>query len=66
MIIKKITCGFVIQTFDTGKGENVCVHQEFIAGDPVDFENKHGAPIDNDGLTDPLYFPFNMEQPEKD
>lgn len=56
-MIKKITVGFVIQEFDD-KGK--CVHQEFVAGDQVDFENEDGEPVDADNT---LYHPFNMSQP---
>ena len=66
MIIKKITTGFVIQTFDTDKlgedGKPVCTHQEFVAGE-ADFENANGEPVNDDNLTDNLYWFFNMEQP---
>jgi hypothetical protein len=65
MVIKKITCGFVIQTFDTDRGENVCTHQEFIAGDPVDFEDANGEVVNIGVLTDALYQPFDMKQPEE-
>lgn len=44
--IKKITEGFVVQTWnaETGKFEG----QEFIAGDQVDYEDENGNPIDVD------------------
>lgn len=43
MIIKKITVGFVIQTYDTSLGK--FMSQEFVAGDQVDFENESGEPL---------------------
>ena len=69
MIIKKITPGFVIQTFDTKKKQYT--HQEFIAGSEVDYENTDGDPVDPvdskmqqpDG-TEP-YLPFDMLQPSE-
>jgi len=54
---KKITVGFVIQTYDDC-GD--CVSQEFIAGDQVDWENEKGGfiptPVHN-------YQSFDMVQP---
>jgi hypothetical protein len=46
MKIKKITVGFVIQTWDaeTGKFES----QEFIAGDEFNYEDENGEMIDVD------------------
>jgi len=61
MIIKKITIGFVIQEFDTET--NQCIHQEFIAGDEVDWEDNSGNSIDISDLysgTDEPYCSFGM------
>jgi len=59
-MIKKITTGFVIQTFDdNGK----FVDQEFVAGDDVQIESETGVPLfDEDvGLDlDNLYERFKM------
>jgi hypothetical protein len=54
----KITTGFVCQKYrKDDKGNFVCIHQEFIAGDDVQFENLKGDPIE----TPPHdYQPFNM------
>lgn len=66
MIIKKITTGFVIQSFDTELGEYT--HQEFFAGDDVDYEDEDGNQANSmmlesaDG-SEP-YLPFEMVQPE--
>ena len=60
MIIKKITTGFVIQTFDTDT--NKFVEQEFIAGDEVTHEDEVGNEVSED-LVDP-YLPFDMVQPK--
>jgi hypothetical protein len=56
MLVKKITTGFVVQTFDTITEK--WVSQEFVAGDECDYENDKGdyAVIDQ-------YLPFNMIQP---
>jgi len=57
-MVKKITPGFVIQTYD---GKN-CIAQEFVAGDSVDYENEEGdfvAPIE-----DEVYQPFDMVEPK--
>ena len=56
----KITTGFVCQKYrKDGSGKFVCIHQEFIAGDDVHFEDKKGEPIEA-----PLYqyqlFNMNM------
>ena len=57
----KITVGFVVQSY---KGAN-CIHQEFVAGDPVEYEDKEGNPIEID-TTKEVYQPFNMVQPDYD
>lgn len=54
---KKITYGFVVQTFDD---DGKCTDQEFVAGEDVDFENEHGDYIDEDPN---LNFTFDMIQP---
>lgn len=41
MLVKKITTGFVIQTFDTDLGR--WLSQEFVAGDQVDYEGEFGS-----------------------
>lgn len=53
---RKITTGFVIQTFQDGK----CVEQEFVAGDQVEWENEAGEPIKP---PEHEYAPFEMIQP---
>lgn len=53
---KKITVGFVIQTFDES---SKCIEQEFIAGDQVDYEDADGNPIKEWSE----YQPFDMVQP---
>ena len=77
MIINKITHGFVIQQFDTDKGRYV--EQEFIAGDPVEYEttrvNGGGEFVDDSGnilgdvsssMPHPEpYLSFHMVQPKK-
>lgn len=65
MILKKITTGFVIQTFDTERGS--FVEQEFVAGDDVTVENEHGDVVDaaDRKEIDNIYLPFNMVQPSE-
>ena len=54
----KVTVGFVVQNFQKNdKGNFVCVSQEFIAGDQVDYENEEDNPIDKPDYT---YQPYNM------
>lgn len=53
----KITHGYVRQDFVDGK----CVGQKFVAGDPVEWEDEIGNPIDCPG--DEQYEPFDMVQP---
>ena len=60
MIVKKITTGFVIQSFDTKT--NKFVASEFVAGDECDFENEDGEVVDS-SLLDNKYLPFDMVQP---
>lgn len=58
-MIKKITIGFVVQTFDD---QGKCTGQEFVAGDDVTYENSFG-----DGLDKPdeeFYYPLDMVQPK--
>ncbi len=72
MIIKKITTGFVIQTFDTDKQRYTS--QTFVAGDVVDYENTDGDALAHDEM-EPLnfgptcekepYLPFDMVQPNE-
>jgi len=72
MIIKKITIGFVVQTFDTEK--EFLLSQEFIAGDEVTYEDEKGEPLsyydikwwrsgEDCGRVEP-YCPFTMVQPD--
>src|SRR5437588_13063254 len=67
MRINTITTGFVVQEFDTDKGNYVS--QEFVAGNPVEYEDTSGNPVDS-GLmqkkngTEP-YLPFAMRQPKQ-
>lgn len=64
---KKITTGFVIQTFVTlPNGTHVCTGQEFVAGDQVDYEDEVGETLiaDMDIDTDKeVYCPYPMIQP---
>lgn len=66
MLLRKVTVGFVVQTFDTEKQE--FVSQEFVAGDQCDYENEDGEPVDRelfaspDGVED--YLPYDMVQPQ--
>lgn len=59
---KKITNGFVIQDFiQLSDGSMVCKNQEFIAGDPVDYEDNEGNSIIPDTSKE-IYCPFEMVQ----
>ena len=67
MIIKKITMGFVCQTFDTEK--NAFISQEFVASDNVTWDDKVSFPV-KDEVSFPVphkiaepYLGFNMVQP---
>jgi hypothetical protein len=60
----KVTTGFVVQKYrkdSTGKFR--CVHQEFVAGDDVQFENLKGDSIE---APEHEYQPFNMTMLSKD
>ena len=61
MIIRKITHGFVIQTWDTENKE--WTGQEFVAGDDVEYECD-GLSIDLQTAPLDEYFPFHMVQPK--
>ncbi|MFA6424708.1 MAG: hypothetical protein WCW64_00815 [Phycisphaerae bacterium] len=55
----KITVGFVAQTYEKNSaGEFVCIAQEFIAGDQVDYEDANSNKIEP---PDHKYQPFNMK-----
>ena len=60
---KKIITGFVIQTFVTlPNGTHVCNGQEFVAGDPVEYENEIGETV-GVGTKKEVYCPYMMVQP---
>jgi len=59
---RKVTPGFVNQTFQKQDKKFVCVEQEFTAGDPVDRENENAEPVDVD-VREEQYEPFTMVQP---
>jgi hypothetical protein len=64
MIVKKITTGYVIQSFDTAN--NKFVSQEFIASDQCDYEDEKGNPLNSLDFTEEIenaYLPFDMVQP---
>jgi hypothetical protein len=62
MKIRKITTGFVVQTFNSEVGN--WVNQEFVAGDQVDYEDENGDPVnDKDNPALNQYLTFNMVQP---
>lgn len=61
----KITNGFVVQKYvKLGNGKSVCVGQDFVAGDPVDYEDMDGKSIDVDTLKE-VYQPFEMKEPKQ-
>lgn len=72
MLINKVTEGFVIQVFDTDKGEYIS--QAFTAAGPVNYESTDGqTPLDLDVAGEKWnfgpeaeaepYLPFDMLQP---
>ena len=58
MIITKTTFGWVSQQYDTKTRK--FVHQEFIAGDQVEYEDENNEKVE------PIepYLPFEMVQPK--
>jgi len=59
----KITTGFVVQEYEKDEyGKFVCVKQEFVASDEVNYENENGEPVEVDTTLDP-YQSFEMVQP---
>lgn len=62
---QKVTIGYVTQTYITlPNGTLVCKDQEFIAGDPVDYVDMDGEPIEVD-VTKEVYCPLDMKQPKQ-
>jgi hypothetical protein len=61
MIVKKITVGFVVQSYDTEAKK--FTEQNFTAGDQVDYEDEFGEKVDQDLIVDD-YLAFDMVQPE--
>ena len=60
----KITVGFVTQSYGkNAAGKFICMGQEFIAGDDVQFENLKGDSIE---APEHDYQPFNMTMLSKD
>jgi hypothetical protein len=60
----KITTGFVCQKYRKNEsGKFICIHQEFIAGDDVQFENLKGDSIEP---PEHEYQPFNMTLVSRD
>lgn len=63
MLVKKITFGYVVQTFDIDTG--ICTGQSFMPDPEVDrvvFKSEDEQPYVNSNITDELYFPFTMIQ----
>lgn len=63
MEIRKITTGFVVQSFDqTGK----FLGQEFVCGDDCAYEDENGETLipDDDEFEEPGYEPYEMVQPD--
>ena len=68
MLLRKITIGFVIQTYDTEVKR--FVEQEFVAGDEVVFEDNNGDSLLQETLPEEFqvdgkqsYLPFDLVQP---
>ena len=60
----KVTTGFVVQKYrKNSTGKFKCTHQEFVAGDDVQFENLKGDSIE---APEHEYQPFNMTLVSKD
>jgi len=57
----KITVGFVVQKFVTIGEKHICVSQNFVAGDQIDYKDENGEPITID-TTKEQYQPFDMKQ----
>jgi predicted RNA-binding Zn-ribbon protein involved in translation (DUF1610 family) len=61
----KITYGYVVQRYITlPDGTMICQDQEFIAGDPVEYENMDSGAIEVD-VDKEVYCPFEMKQPKQ-
>jgi hypothetical protein len=66
MLVKKITSGSVIQTFDSEKKS--WVSQKFVAGDQCDYEDETGTPVEHTEVmpSPEPYLPFDMVQPKEE
>lgn len=62
MIVKKVTVGFVVQTYDTEADK--FTEQNFTAGDQVDWEDEFGEPVKNPEDLVTGYLAFDMVQPK--
>ena len=66
-MVTKITCGYVMQIFDTETKK--WVGQQFIDGDECHYESSNGDPVDpslfcgDDGKE--VYLSLEMKQPEE-
>jgi hypothetical protein len=61
MEIRKITTGFVVQSFDQTK----FLGQEFVCGDDCVYEDENGETlIPDDEFEEPGYEPYEMVQPD--
>lgn len=67
MQLKKITEGFVVQTFDTDKKE--FTEQSFTTGDQCTYEDTDGNIVEPDEFNDEngneAYLPYHMLQPNQ-
>lgn len=66
MIVKKITHGYVIQTYDTDV--NGFINQDFVVGDDCIYENQIGEELHVSDLPEEVqnaYLPYRMIQPDE-
>lgn len=61
MLLRKITHGYVVQTFDTLEGKWIA--QYFKAGDDVAVEDQNGLMLIDTSVIDDEYLSFDMKQP---
>jgi hypothetical protein len=61
MIINKVFAGWVVQQFDTCKGE--WINQSFVCLNDPTFETEEGEPMNGDAIYE-ADLPLEMKQPE--
>ena len=65
MIIKKMTEGIIVQTFELIDNKYTCTSQEFVVCGREFYEDEDGNEFDNHEITDKSYEQFKLEEEVK-